>query len=82
MRKSAGTTRGKKRPRTDWTVAPIVFVTLPVCPSCGSPAYRRTRTETNGDGSATRKVVCRECSEPYKISVEMPDTGNDEDAAL
>ena len=66
--------------RTDWSKAPVVSVTVPTCPTCGSRQYRRTRTDANGDGSATRKVICRECSAPYKIAIELPETGNDESA--
>lgn len=66
--------------RTDWSKAPVVSVTVPTCPSCGSRQYHRTRTDANGDGSATRKVICREYSVLYKIAIELPDTGFDETA--
>jgi hypothetical protein len=56
-----------------WANAPIVFVTLPACPSCGSIEYRKVRTESNGDGSRTRKAVCRGCGLPFKIVVELPE---------
>jgi len=65
-----------KRDRIDWQDVPIVFVTLPTCAACGSPDYERVRSEGNGDGSVTRKAICRACGEPYKICVELPEPGN------
>lgn len=65
-----------KRERIDWADVPFVFVLLPTCPACGSPDYEKVRTESNGDGSVTRKAICRACGEPYKICVELPDSGN------
>lgn len=56
-----------------WADAPIVVVTRPACWHCGDlrpPVI--IRSEANGDGSVTRKVVCRRCSLRYKIVVEPP----------
>jgi hypothetical protein len=50
-----------------WAVAPMVFIPLPACPECGSSEYIRVRTDDNGDGSSTQKVVCRSCSLRFKI---------------
>jgi hypothetical protein len=61
-----------------WDTAPMIFVVRPACPACGRLDYRRVRTEDNGDGSATRKVICKGCSAKYKIVVELPETGNGE----
>ena len=62
--------------RIDWHDLPIVFVTLPTCPACGSARYIGTRSEANGDGSTTIKAVCRACSQPFKICRELPEIGN------
>jgi hypothetical protein len=61
-----------------WADAPMVFVVIPTCPSCGSTRYSRVRTENGGDGSATKKVICNECSGAYKIVLELPESGNGE----
>jgi hypothetical protein len=62
--------------RIDWGAAPYVFIPIPTCPNCGGPGYNRTRTESNGDGSTMKKVVCRNCGSPYKIVLESPVSGN------
>jgi hypothetical protein len=61
--------------RIDWQAAPYVFVVAPSCPHCGSAGYSKVRSEAGGDGSTTRKVICRGCSEPYRIVIELPDSG-------
>jgi hypothetical protein len=64
--------------RIDWSDAPYVFVVLPVCPSCGSPSYSSTRSESAGDGASMIKAICRDCSEPFKICRELPENGNED----
>lgn len=75
-----------------WAEAPYVFIPLPSCPHCGS--YQRPitiRSESGGDGSTTRKSVCRHCGGRFLLVLEpavpgvgksMPttryDTGDDE----
>ena len=54
-------------PRIDWSTAEMVFVTLPTCPACGATGYHRIRTAANGDGSRTKRVVCRLCGETKAI---------------
>lgn len=66
------------RGRINWADAPLVYVAIPTCPSCGSPRYKRVRTESGGDGSATKKVICGSCEQKYKIVLELPETGNGE----
>lgn len=61
-----------------WSTAPLVFVIRPACPVCGSTDYVRTRTDDNGDGSATKKVICKGCGGRYKIILESPETGKAE----
>lgn len=55
-----------------WADVPMVFIPLPACPLCG--AYRPiiVRSEAGGDGSTTRKAICRRCSRRFKIVVEPP----------
>jgi hypothetical protein len=64
--------RGVAHERTDWSKAPVVFVTVPTCPGCGSRQYHRTRTDANGDGSATRKVICRACVADRQSAIGDP----------
>jgi hypothetical protein len=59
-----------------WQDCPIVFVTLPACPYCGTTGFITVRSEANGDGSVTRKSVCRRCSERFKLVIELPNSGN------
>lgn len=60
-----------------WADAPTIFVTAPACPACNTPRPIIVRSEANGDGSMTRKAVCRRCSQRFKICVELPEFGND-----
>lgn len=64
-----------ERAAVHWADAPIVFVVAPTCPECGSAKYERKRTEDGGDGSRTKKVICLTCRSPYKICVELPESG-------
>lgn len=59
-----------------WLTAPIVFVVAPACPLCRAPRPIVVRSEQNGDGSVTRKAICRQCSTRFKICVELPEIGN------
>jgi hypothetical protein len=68
--------------RIDWSSVPTVFIVVATCPRCGCCEYDRTKTADNGDGTRTRKVICRACSQPYKISVEMPEPGNEPSAIV
>jgi uncharacterized protein YbaR (Trm112 family) len=71
-------TTGPKRERIDWEDTPWVFITVATCPECGSPEYERIKTINAGEGARTRRVLCRSCNQPYRIGVELPDSGNDE----
>ncbi len=62
--------------RIDWSTVEVVFVTRPQCPHCHALEYVTTKSEPNGDGTVTRKAICRTCSQPFKISVELPEFGN------
>lgn len=59
-----------------WANTPVVFVMAPACPACAALRPIIIRSEANGDGSTTRKAVCRRCSERFKIVVELPEIGN------
>lgn len=67
-----------------WTDAPCIFIEAPACPACQALRPIIVRSEANGDGSTTRKAICRRCSERFKIVVELPEFGNseNEDAIL
>ena len=65
----------KRRKRIDWSKAPIVFVEAATCRNCGSPRYDLSRSLGNGDSSRTKFVVCRVCGEPFKIVIELPESG-------
>jgi len=59
-----------------WADAPLTFVVAPHCPRCLALRPVIVRSEANGDGSVTRKAVCRRCSKKFKIVVELPDSGS------
>ena len=65
-----------RRQRIDWSVVPECHVERPSCPLCGSFRYDRVRTTDQGDGSILRQVVCRGCLGPFKLILEVPETGN------
>ena len=66
-----------RRHRIDWAaVTSTVFVTVPHCPECRSLDIERIRSEANGDGSLTRKTMCRSCGHVFKLVVELPFSGN------
>jgi hypothetical protein len=58
-----------------WHNVPCVFIVAPHCPVCFAGRPIIVRSEANGDGSKTRKAVCRRCSEKFKIVVELPEFG-------
>jgi hypothetical protein len=60
----------------EWADVPAIVVYAPACPSCRALRPIIVRSEANGDGSTTRKAICRRCSERFKIIVELPDFGN------
>lgn len=62
--------------RRSWADAPVLSVVRAHCVHCGSEDLYVTKSENNGDGSVTRKAVCKECSGLTKICVEMPESGN------
>lgn len=56
-----------------WTDAPYVFTTLTSCPHCGTTRKPIViRTERGGDGSRSRKQVCRVCSRRWVLVIEEP----------
>ena len=68
----------------DWANTEIVTVDIPTCPRClfrGRVESRNiaVRSEANGDGTRTRKVICCCCSTPFRILFELPEGGNGED---
>ncbi|HJN08473.1 MAG TPA: hypothetical protein QF564_07255 [Pirellulaceae bacterium] len=55
-----------------WIDAPMVFVTAPACPVCLSVKPMIIRSEQGGDGSTSRKCVCRRCSSRFVLVIEPP----------
>lgn len=62
--------------REAWADAPTASIIAPHCPLCLALRPIIVRSEQNGDGSVTRKAVCRECSQRIKIVVELPIFGS------
>jgi hypothetical protein len=61
-----------------WLTSPTIFLVAPACPHCRAPRPIIVRSEAGGDGSITRKCVCRRCSAKFKIVLELPNPGNDD----
>lgn len=59
---------------SDWDQEPILFLTPAHCPHCLALRPIIIRTSDNGDGSKTRRCVCRECSRRFVLCVEPPET--------
>ena len=54
-----------------WDEVECVFIEAVACPHCGSTKPITVRSEQNGDGSVTRKSICRRCSRRFKVVVEI-----------
>ena len=64
---------------TPWADAPIVFVQRVTCPHCNTTETPITvRSEQGGDGSKSRKQVCKVCSRRWVLVIEVPDSGSDD----
>ena len=61
---------------TTWDTAPLVFVEAICCPHCGALRPIIVRTSQGGDGSRSRRCVCRRCSRRFVVVVELPEIGN------
>ncbi len=63
-----------------WEDAPLVFTEMVCCPHCHT--LRKPiviRTERGGDGSRSRKQVCRVCSRRWVLVIEteaLPENGS------
>lgn len=57
--------------RDAWSDVEVIEWCQPACPHCRSPLNDRVRTEANGDGSVTRRLVCLGCYSRWK-AVELP----------
>lgn len=53
-----------------WALAPDIWIEIPSCPSCGATSFQTIRVESGGDGSRTRKSVCKICGQRCKIIFE------------
>lgn len=56
-----------------WQDAEIVFVPRIVCPHCGAPRPITVRSDKGGDGSISRKSICRGCSQRFVVVLEPPE---------
>jgi len=57
----------------NWSDAPLVFTEMVACPCCGTT--RRPiiiRSERGGDGSRSRRQVCKVCSRRWVLVIEPP----------
>lgn len=55
---------------TRWADAPIVFVVAATCPNCRAPKPIIVRSQSETDGSVSRKCICRRCSKRFVIVLE------------
>lgn len=62
--------------RINWSSCPIAFARRPPCPCCGSDATPITikSLPRESDGSRARHVVCKSCSKPFVLVVEIGDS--------
>jgi hypothetical protein len=60
-----------------WESAPIVTVPRPACPWCGHESYIPIRSYQNGDGTSTKRAICKGCSGRYIVVREpLPKNGS------
>ena len=62
----------------NWANVPLTYIVAIHCPACLAVRPISVRSAANGDGSTTRRYVCRECSGRFIIVVELPISGKDE----
>lgn len=56
---------------TTWQSVPIVVVPRPCCPHCGDAGYPEIkRSAGGGDGSMSRKCVCRSCGGRWVLLID------------
>ena len=63
--------------RQSWADAPRVFISLPACPKCAGRDLETVRSEANGDGSRTRRTICRDCGQKVFVVAEFPEFGKE-----
>lgn len=69
-----------------WHNAEIVFVPAVACPHCHATRLITVRSDRGGDGSVSRKSICRRCSMRFVVVIEpaeensepLPEFGSDE----
>lgn len=63
---------------TPWASTPIITIYAATCPHCKAQEhYDRDRTDDNGDGSRTKKAICRTCGKRFRIVIEpLPVSGS------
>jgi hypothetical protein len=66
-------------PREEWHEVEMVFVVRPppiLCPHCGASRRFILKSLRGGDGSVSRRCLCRSCLRRYIVVVELsPTTG-------
>jgi transcriptional regulator NrdR family protein len=54
-----------------WSAVPVVVIPRSRCPHCGDLAPPHIyRSQAGGDGSTTRRCICRRCSRRYEILID------------
>jgi len=67
-----------------WSDVPYLFVPMVSCPFCRSTRPITIRSEQAGDGSTSRRCICRKCSRRFVVVLEpperdtLPDSGNEQ----
>jgi len=62
---------------SSWADCPTIFVHAIGCTKCGATRPIIVRTADNGDGSKTRRCICRECASRFNVCIELPESSND-----
>lgn len=57
----------------DWSTAEIVYIPAVACPGCAALRPIIVRSQSEGDGSVSRRCVCRRCAERFVVVVEPPE---------
>jgi transposase-like protein len=63
---------------TTWRFAPFTIRVSDHCPTCLSTDAIHVRTQSERDGSRSRRYICRRCSQRYVVVIEPPQTGKTE----
>lgn len=56
-----------------WASVPLIFVPAIACPVCRSERPIIVRTQSENDGSRTRRCICRVCNGRFLVVIEPPE---------